>query len=104
MRKIADPCPPSAVGHGVGLAGLLGLCCWTLIARHYAMDGPYAGLAAVVACGLPMVLWSLIVDKVHRNASTGLDWRAPARPVGEVIDISLVKISGPIGTIDPPRT
>ena len=94
MRKTADPCPPSAVGHGVGLVGLLGLGLWTVVARHYGMNGPYAGFAAVVACGLPMVFWSLLVDKVHRNASTGLDWRGPARPLREVFDISLVKIAG----------
>ena len=94
MRKTADPCPPSAVGHGVGLVGLLGLGLWTVVARHYGMNGPYAGFAAVIACGLPMVLWSLLVDKVHRNASTGLDWRGPARPLREVFDISLVKIAG----------
>jgi hypothetical protein len=94
MRDSADPCPPSAVSHGVGIAGLVGLGLWTLVARHYGMDGPNAGLAAVVACGLPMVLWSLIVDKVHRNASTGIDWRGPARTVRDVIDISIVKIAG----------
>ena len=94
MRKTADPCPPSAVGHGVGLVGLLGLGLWTVVARHYGMNGPYAGFAAVVACGLPMVFWSLLVDKVHRNASTGIDWRWPARPLREVFDISLVKIAG----------
>ena len=94
MRKTADPCPPSAVGHGVGLVGLLGLGLWTVVARHYGMNGPYAGFAAVVACGLPMVFSSLLVDKVHRNASTGIDWRGPARPLREVFDISLVKIAG----------
>lgn len=94
MRKTADPCPPSAVGHGVGLVGLLGLGLWTLVARHYGMNGPYAGFAAVIACGLPMVFWSLLVDKVHRDASTGIDWRGPARPLREVFDISLVKIAG----------
>ena len=57
----ADPCPKSAVSHGVGIAGLIGLCLWTLVARHYGMNGPHAGLAAVVACGVPMVLWSLVI-------------------------------------------
>ncbi|MEK7343029.1 MAG: DUF1295 domain-containing protein [Pseudomonadota bacterium] len=93
MRK-ADPCPPSAVSHGVGIAGLAGLAVWTLIARHFGMSGPNAGLAAVVACGLPMVLWSLVVDKVHRRVSTGIDWRGPARPLRAALDISLVKIAG----------
>lgn len=90
----ADPCPKSAVSHGVGLAGLAGLALWTWVARRYGMDGPYAGIAAVVACGVPMVLWSLVVDKVHRNPSTGIDWSAPPRPLRSVLDISLVKIAG----------
>ncbi|WP_242129325.1 DUF1295 domain-containing protein [Sphingobium sp. Sx8-8] len=94
MSKYADPCPKSAVSHGVGIAGLLGLGLWTLVARHYGMNGPNAGFAAVVACGVPMVLWSLIVDRVHRNASTGIDWAAPARPWRAVLDVSLVKIAG----------
>ena len=94
MSKSADPCPKSAVSHGVGLAGLVGLGLWTLVARHYGMNGPNAGLAAVVACGIPMVLWSLLVDKVHRNPSTGIDWNAPARSVRSMLDISLVKIAG----------
>lgn len=65
-----------------------------MVARHYGMNGPNAGFAAVIACGLPMILWSLLVDKVHRNASTGIDWQAPPRPWRAVLDISLVKIAG----------
>lgn len=58
------------------------------------MNGPNAGFSAVIACGLPMILWSLLVDKVHRNPSTGIDWKAPPRPWRAVLDISLVKIAG----------
>tara|TARA_R110000782_G_scaffold78276_9_gene155594 strand:+ start:23088 stop:24383 length:1296 start_codon:yes stop_codon:yes gene_type:complete len=88
------PCPPSAVSHGVGIAGLVGLALWTGVAWHYGMDGPHAGIAAVLACGLPMVLWSLFVDKVHRNASTGLDWSRVLRSGKEALDISIVKLAG----------
>lgn len=88
-----DPCPPSAVGHGVGLAGLTGLVLWMAVALHFGMDGPYAGMAGVFACGMPMVLWSLYVDKVHRRPSTGIDWTRP-RPLRETLDISLVKLAG----------
>jgi protein-S-isoprenylcysteine O-methyltransferase Ste14 len=94
MSNPADPCPRSAVSHGVGLAGLVGLGLWALVARHYGMNGPNAGFTAVIACGLPMVLWSLLVDKVHRNASTGMDWEGPPRPWRAILDISLVKIAG----------
>ena len=89
----ADPRPASAVSHGVGLAGLAGLIAWIAVARHFAMDGPYAALVGVAACGVPMILWSLLVDRVHRHRSTGIDWAAP-RPLRATIDTSLVKLTG----------
>src|SRR5688572_12289888 len=102
-----DPCPPSDVSSGVGLAGLLGLFLWILICREWAtvaelvglsgprapLSGRYAALAAVAACGLPMVLWSLLVDKVHRRASTGIDWSNP-RPLAEVAETAIPKLAG----------
>lgn len=90
----ADPRPVSAVSGGVGLAGLVGLLIWAGIARAYGMSGPLSALVALAACGVPMVLWSLLVDKVHRNPSTGLDWASPPRAVKDVLDISIVKIAG----------
>ncbi|RHW18159.1 DUF1295 domain-containing protein [Sphingomonas gilva] len=92
-RAKADPRPASAVSTGVGVAGLIGFAVWLLIARHYGMDGPFAGLANLVAIGLPMVAWSLIVDKVHRNPSTGIDW-SRRTPLAETLDISLTKLAG----------
>ena len=86
--------PRSAVSSGVGLAGLAGLGLWLVAAQLFGLDGPLAALAAVVACGLPMVVWSLAVDRVHRNPSTGLDWSRPPNPWGETIDVSLVKLTG----------
>lgn len=87
-------CPPSAVSHGVGVAGLVGLALWTATAWRLGMDGPNAGIAAVVACGLPMILWSLFVDRVHRNPSSGIDWSNAPRGGREALDISLVKLAG----------
>lgn len=100
--------PRSAVSAGVGIVGLIGLMSYLLIARHAPeiaaslgidwgqrgrMDGPNSAIASVFACGVPMVLWSVFVDKVHRNPSTGLDW-AQRRPWRETIDISLTKLAG----------
>ncbi|HKX23453.1 MAG TPA: isoprenylcysteine carboxylmethyltransferase family protein [Rhizorhapis sp.] len=89
----SDPCPPSAVSHAVGLAGLAGLMLWVAVALHFGMDGSYAGVAGVFACGVPMVLWSLFIDKVHLRSSTGINWKT-AKPLRESLDISLVKIAG----------
>ena len=93
-----DPRPRSDVSAMVGWVGLAGLAAWVAFARSYpefadwadlpgpreVMSGPHAALAALFAAALPMALWSLFVDKVHRNPSTGIDWslrkgRAPNR-------------------------
>jgi protein-S-isoprenylcysteine O-methyltransferase Ste14 len=91
---IVDPRPNSAVSTMVGVVGLVGLAGWAVVAEIYAMSGPMAGLTALAACGVPMVLWSLLVDKVHRNPTTGIDWDGPPRPLKDVVDISIAKIAG----------
>ncbi|MEZ5680024.1 MAG: protein-S-isoprenylcysteine methyltransferase [Erythrobacter sp.] len=92
--------PESDVSSAVGLMGLAGLFGWVAFARaypaiadalqlpgpHEVMAGPHAALAGLLAAALPMALWSIIVDKVHRRPSTGLDWslgksRKPDRSV-----------------------
>jgi protein-S-isoprenylcysteine O-methyltransferase Ste14 len=102
------PRPQSAVSTGVGIAGMAGMLSWILIARSAPeiatffgidwgnrgpLDGPYSSLLNVLACGIPMVAWSLLVDKVHRNPTTGIDWSL-ARPLKETLDTSLAKLAG----------
>ena len=101
------PRPDSDVSAGVGLAGLVGLIGWLMICRnwgaiadalvlpgpHAPLGGPYAALAALIASGVPMVGWSLLVDKVHLRASTGIDWTNPRR-LRDCVDISITKIAG----------
>src|SRR3546814_21103566 len=99
QRKKSDPCPQSAVGHGVGLAGLAGLLLWIVVARHFGMDGPYAGMAGVFACGVHMVLWSMLVDKVHLRQSTGIDWKHH-KTFRETLEMTLVNRTGSWTTED----
>ena len=89
-----DPRPRSAVSTGTGLVGLAGLLAWTAVARQFAMEGPLAALTALLACGVPMVAWSLFVDKVHRSPSTGIDWDHEPRPLKDSLDVSIAKIAG----------
>jgi protein-S-isoprenylcysteine O-methyltransferase Ste14 len=79
---------------GVGLAGLAGLLGWTGFAIAHGLDGPFAALSNILFCGLPMVMWSLLIDRVHRNPTTGIDWDAAPRPLGAIIEISLTKLAG----------
>ncbi len=103
----ADPRPASAVSTAVGLSGLFGLALAVIIARNFGSigealgfpgwpalaDGPYSAMVALVFCGLPMVLWSLLVEKVHRRSSTGIDWGLK-RHIADVLDDSVIKIAG----------
>lgn len=57
------------------------------------LDGSYASILAVVFSGLPMVLWSVLVEKVHLRQSTGLDWSNP-RPLRAILDLSATKLAG----------
>jgi protein-S-isoprenylcysteine O-methyltransferase Ste14 len=90
----ADPRPRSAVSAMVGVAGLAGLLAWVIVARTFEYSGPNAALCAFLACGIPMLAWSLLVDKVHRSPTTGIDWDSPPRPLRGTLDTSIVKIAG----------
>ena len=101
------PKPTSDVSGWVGLSGLLGLFVWVLICRSWpqigaslnlpgpraVLSGPYAALTTMLFTGLPMVLVSLCHDKVHRRASTGIDW-TQRRPSNEVLDTAITKLAG----------
>lgn len=88
----------------VGLATLLGyiaLCrLWPEIVAAFdlpgpaeRMSGPFSALLAMLLTGGAMAAWSLLVDKVHRNPSTGIDWNN-RKPLSDTFDISVTKIAG----------
>jgi hypothetical protein len=103
--------PVSDVSTGVGLVGLAGLVLWILFCRSYpevagvfglggvfsgergVLSGPYAALAGMLFTALPMALWSVLVDKVHRRPSTGIDWSL-RRPLAEVMPVAVIKLVG----------
>ena len=87
-------CPRSAVSSAVGLTGLAGLGLYYFAVRIWHFDAPWVPLAGLAACALPMVLWSLLVDRVHRNPSTGIDWDGPPRPWRDAFDTGLIKLAG----------
>ncbi|MEO1730205.1 MAG: isoprenylcysteine carboxylmethyltransferase family protein [Pseudomonadota bacterium] len=107
MPVSAPALPESDVSASVGIAGLLGLTIWILFCRTYpltaealslpgpreVLSGPHAALTAMLFTAGPMALWSVLVDKVHRRPSTGIDWSLK-RSIAEVLPISSVKIAG----------
>ena len=99
--------PKSDVSAAVGLVGLAGLFAWVLFARAYpeiatsldlpgpreVMSGPHAALVGLLAAALPMALWSVVVERVHRRPSTGLDWSLGRRRQPDRAD-TLIKLIG----------
>jgi protein-S-isoprenylcysteine O-methyltransferase Ste14 len=99
--------PLSDVSPRVGLVGLATLLAWIALCRSWPqivttfdlpsraepLSGPFAALLAMVLAGTAMGLWSVLVDKVHRNPSTGLDWSNP-RPLHDALDTAVTKLAG----------
>ena len=106
-QSASAPPPPSDVSPWVGLAGLCGLAAWLMVCRHWpalvavlglpgprlVMSGPGAAVAALLFAALPMVLVSLLVDRVHLRPGTGIDWHRP-RPLAASWRISATKLVG----------
>ena len=99
--------PASDVSASVSLAGVVALFAWLTVCREWAaiadafalpgphapMSGPYAAVATLFFTGGAMALWSVLVEKVHRRPSTGIDW-SQRRPFSESLDVSFTKIAG----------
>ena len=99
--------PVSDVSGVTGLLGLGALAAWICLCHFWPqlvlnfgfpgparrLDGVNAALAGLVIAAVPMVLYEVLVVKVHRRASTGIDWANP-RPLGTVIDGSITKLAG----------
>jgi protein-S-isoprenylcysteine O-methyltransferase Ste14 len=105
--KAKPPLPASDVSPRVGLVGLVTLFAYIALCREWpylvaileldapreVMSGPFSALLAMVLTGLAMAAWSVLVEKVHRNPSTGIDW-SRQRELSAVIDISSTKLAG----------
>jgi protein-S-isoprenylcysteine O-methyltransferase Ste14 len=99
--------PASDVSPWVGLVGLATLLGWIAFARLWPalvtafelparaepLSGPNSALLAMALTGVAMAAWSVLVDKVHRRPSTGIDWSRP-RPLAAVLEVSVTKLAG----------
>jgi len=107
-RRSSRPGPPkSDVSAAVGLVGLAGLALWIVLCRNWPivadtigvagprvrLAGPFAALSAMAFAGLLMAAWSVLIEKVHRRASTGIDWDRK-RPLSAALQVSGTKLAG----------
>jgi hypothetical protein len=90
--------PRSVTSFGLNLVGPLAALVAFYVLRERHQSGPAAVLAVCAAGVLPIVLLDLWVLRVHRRASTGLDWDKPATPdAGRVA----TKLVGLVATVAP---
>src|SRR5580704_12272803 len=97
---MASKAPPSATSFGLNLVGVAAALVTMYVLREQHLSGP-AAVGGVCAAGVvPIVLLDLLVLKVHRRASTGLDWdRTAASPDFVRVGTKLLGLAITVGPI-----
>ena len=72
--SVAGSCPSSATHFGVSLAALACLLAAAVALRRWPVDNSTRVFILLLAAALPVGLGDFAILKVHRRASTGLDW------------------------------
>jgi protein-S-isoprenylcysteine O-methyltransferase Ste14 len=72
--------PPSVTSFGLNLVGVLAAMLAFYLLRERGSSGPDAVLLVCAAGVVPIVLLDVLVLRVHRRSSTGLDWDRPSDP------------------------
>jgi protein-S-isoprenylcysteine O-methyltransferase Ste14 len=75
------PLPPSVTDLRVNLVGLGAMLLATAAVLHWPVGDGLAVALLMAAAAAPIVALDLAVHRVHRRASTGLDWSSPRRRV-----------------------
>jgi protein-S-isoprenylcysteine O-methyltransferase Ste14 len=73
--------PPASATSGlcslIGLAGFIGCMAYF---PSSGLSNVHRAIIAIAATALPMLIYDVLVTKVHRRPSTGLDWSGKAQP------------------------
>jgi protein-S-isoprenylcysteine O-methyltransferase Ste14 len=77
---MASKPPPSVTSFGLNLVGVAAALVALYALHEGRVSGPVAVLIVCAAGVVPIILLDVVVLKVHRRASTGLDWSKPATP------------------------
>ena len=89
--------PHSAVSLRVGLAGALAMLAFTVLAHAQNWSGQIATPVLLIGTAWVMIVVSVLVDKVHLNPSTGMNYSL-RRPTREVLSITFTKTIATIVT------
>jgi protein-S-isoprenylcysteine O-methyltransferase Ste14 len=94
--------PPSVTHFGLNLIGVLTATGALCLLRERHMSGQNAVLIVCAAAVVPTLMLDLLVLRVHRRPSTGVDWDKPATPnlarygtklLGLALTVSLIALA-----------
>jgi protein-S-isoprenylcysteine O-methyltransferase Ste14 len=91
--SVAVEPPISRVAASTGLVGLLSLTAMTVFAARAEIDLARTSILCLAATLFPMMVWAVLVEKVHLNLSTGMDYSRP-RPIADTIKTTRTKLVG----------
>jgi protein-S-isoprenylcysteine O-methyltransferase Ste14 len=69
--------PTSATNFGLNLIGLAVVLATIYVLRQQHAEAGVAVFALTTACAVPIILLDVVVLRVHRRESTGIDWDKP---------------------------
>jgi hypothetical protein len=91
--------PPSVTSFGLNMVGAVAAMVALYVLRESHMSGPTAVGIVIVAGVVPIVLLDVLVLRVHRRASTGLDWDRTAAPSLARVATKLLGLAITVGPI-----
>jgi hypothetical protein len=94
-----QPCPASATHFGVSLTALACVLAAIVVLRRWPLDNSARVLALLLAAAVPVGIGDFAILRVHKRASTGLDWSRGLRLDGERVVTKLLGLAVTLGAI-----
>ena len=91
--------PPSVTSYGLNMVGVVAAMVALYAFHEGHLSGPAAVFAVCAAGVVPIVLLDVLVLRVHRRASTGLDWDRVAKPDLARVGTKLLGLAITVGPI-----
>jgi protein-S-isoprenylcysteine O-methyltransferase Ste14 len=98
MAGTARP-PPSVTSFGLNLVGVLRALLALYVLHERGSSGSDAVLLVCVAGVVPIVLLDVLVLRVHRRSTTGLDWDRSSSPDGKRVATKLLGLGVTVAPI-----
>jgi protein-S-isoprenylcysteine O-methyltransferase Ste14 len=91
--------PPSATNYGINMLGVLGALAALYVLRNMHLSGSNAVFGVCAAGVIPIILLDVLVLRVHRRASTGLDWDMKPVPDPKRVATKVLGLAATVGPI-----